>query len=530
MTADLEGYAEFDGAGGGQSDDDDDIARFERQCAERARAEGLDMDAMEDDHRSDEEDEQKKKVRLVTGTGAPPRGDDEWRRKCELLQDKLARREADLAQVRADLDLLRSDGLGPSDPQTELKQRLLDLTKKNRRLQVTTESQKVRLQQLEAEVRKPKEEAKKMAEELVMQNAAALMGDGGNVEDWKKKYLAASNQLQQARHEGQEMRVQVQKQKKVLIKELGSEENIEKALSVADDPNAIQWKGRASQIAQLQRQLKDLKTSGGGAAPGELAQEPSPAPVASATASAVANKAVAQAAEKRREEFERLQEETERLRTEAAEVKKKRDAMKSRISHLESQLRELKSHAQFLLRKSDDDDSLVAALQQQLGRSGEQIHNCVSGGGEVTPLLEQLRQEKSELKMQLERQAQIVLQLRQKSLAASCENGSAPLGPKSVESTTSERQLVERIRYLEAENVKQSEQVRLLREQAGETPKRQGAGSPDFPDSSPRSRPSSRASSLGGAGPDSEQVLRQNDALKREIVRLRSQLGSRGNA
>lgn len=524
---DLEGYAEFDGAGG-QSDDDDDIARFERQCAERARAEGLDMDAREDEYCSDEEDEQRKKVRLVTGTGAPPRGDDEWRQKCELLQDKLARREADLAQVRADLDMLRSDGLGPNDPQTELKQRLMDLTKKNRRLQVTTESQKNRLQQLEAEVRKPKEEAKKMAEELVMQNAAALMGDGGNVEDWKKKYLAASNQLQQARHEGQEMRVQVQKQRKVLIKELGSEENIEKALSVADDPNAIQWKGRAAQIAQLQRQVKELKASGGGTAPGEVSQEPAPAPVALAP-NAAANKAVAQAAEKRREEFERLQEETEKLRTEAADVRKKRDAMKSRINHLESQLRELKSHAQFLLRKSDDDDGLVALLQQQLGRSGEQAGSGV-GGGEAAQLLEQLHQEKSELQTQLERQAQIVLQLRQKSLAASCENGSAPLGPKSVESTASERQLVERIRYLEAENTKQSEQVRLLREQTGETPKHQGAGSPEFPDSSPRSRPSSRASSLGGAGPDSEQVLRQNDALKREIVRLRSQLGSRGNA
>lgn len=32
--------------------------------------------------------------------------------------------------------MLRNDGLGPEDSQTALKQRLLDLTKKNRRLQV----------------------------------------------------------------------------------------------------------------------------------------------------------------------------------------------------------------------------------------------------------------------------------------------------------------------------------------------------------------------------------------------------------
>ena len=38
--------------------------------------------------------------------------------------------------MKADLEMLRNDGLGPEDSQTALKQRLLDLTKKNRRLQV----------------------------------------------------------------------------------------------------------------------------------------------------------------------------------------------------------------------------------------------------------------------------------------------------------------------------------------------------------------------------------------------------------
>ena len=42
----------------------------------------------------------------------------------------------DPVQVKGDLEMLRNDGLGAEDPQTALKQRLLDLTKKNRRLQV----------------------------------------------------------------------------------------------------------------------------------------------------------------------------------------------------------------------------------------------------------------------------------------------------------------------------------------------------------------------------------------------------------
>merc|ERR1712186_231217 len=88
-------------------------------------------------------------------------------------------------------------------------------------------------------------------------NNAAMLGDG--MEDWKKKYLVASNKLQETRHEMQDIRAQVHRQKKVLLKELGSEEQLEKALGAADDPHDLQWKGRASQVSQLQRQVRDLK-------------------------------------------------------------------------------------------------------------------------------------------------------------------------------------------------------------------------------------------------------------------------------
>ncbi len=82
-------------------------------------------------------------------------------------------------EVKGDLEMLRNDGLGPEDPQTALKQRLLDLTKKNRRLQVTVDGQRARLQQLEIEVKKPKEEAKKQAEEISCAMLSCLV-DGLN--------------------------------------------------------------------------------------------------------------------------------------------------------------------------------------------------------------------------------------------------------------------------------------------------------------------------------------------------------------
>eukprot|EP00438_Fugacium_kawagutii_P020136 Skav209758 [mRNA] locus=scaffold9:193654:194331:+ [translate_table: standard] len=123
---DIEGYGEF--PGGISEDEDDDIARFERQCAERARAEG----ALPDVGSDEEEEAQIKRKR---DGGGQPQDMNEWQEKCELLQERLGRREGELAQVKGDLEMLRNDGLGPDDPQTALKQRLLDLTKKNRRLQ-----------------------------------------------------------------------------------------------------------------------------------------------------------------------------------------------------------------------------------------------------------------------------------------------------------------------------------------------------------------------------------------------------------
>ncbi|CAK0829797.1 unnamed protein product, partial [Prorocentrum cordatum] len=85
----LEGGAELSG----QSDDGDDIARFERQCAARAKAEGLVASGYGDERegdKSDEEDEPDERLqraRLAAGTGPPPSGESEWQQRCSLLQE-----------------------------------------------------------------------------------------------------------------------------------------------------------------------------------------------------------------------------------------------------------------------------------------------------------------------------------------------------------------------------------------------------------------------------------------------------------
>jgi hypothetical protein len=461
---------DYDDSGG--DDDGDDIARFEKQCADRARAQGLLLTEDHHDQGGISDDEVPvHNDRASGGRGPAPRFapgvDSDMRQKCELLQEKLARKDAELAQVRNDLELVRSNDSGPSgDVGGELKQRLLDLTKKNRRLQVNQETQQTRIKQLEAELKAPREKAKKKADDAASAQMAAALGDG--LEDWKSKYLTASNKLQEVRHEAQDLRAQLHRHRKVLLKELGSEDALVTALQVVDDPDAAQWRGRAAQISQLQRQVKELKDQLRRANPDDDAVEAAAGgtPVQAARAkkfndAGVAEKeraGLAQAAEKRREEFNRLQEEADRLRSEQAEAKRKREALKSRNDLLETQIRELRAHVQTLVNKSTNDDELVQALRSQLARGPS---GAVAGGA-GSDEAEKLRREKAELQNQLERQAQIVLQLRQKSLAASCENGSMPIGP---DASTDKRSLIERVRYLEAENTKQNEQIRLYRGQ-----------------------------------------------------------------
>lgn len=462
-------------------DDDDDIARFERQCMERARAAGLptmqeEENANDDDAESDEDQgiPRSTATRMVQpgASSNVAEADVALQRKCQLLQDKLARREGELVQVRGDLEMLKAPATGPGDATSEMKQRLLDLTKKNRRLQVSAESQKSRIQQLEAELKKPREQARKHAEELAAQATAGVLGDGA--EDWKKKCLLASNKLQEARQEAQEHRAQIQRQRKVLLKELGSEDVVDRALAVADDPTDVQWRGRAAQITQLQRQVKELKEQmrkgtpedaeeAGSAVNGEMDTPQRPRRTRVEAPPERERAALVQAADRRREEFDRLQEEAERLRAEHAESKRKREALKSRTAVLEGQLRELKVHVQTLVGKSDNDTALVAALRRQL---------CLTDADEAGLVHEQsteeakaLRAQVAELQAQVERQAQTMQQQRQKSFASLCESGSQKLGPLGSSPSLA---VTERVRFLEAENARQAEHVRLLRSRLGE--------------------------------------------------------------
>jgi hypothetical protein len=72
----------------------------------------------------------------------------EWEKKCELLELRLVQRNDEIKKLKSEVELLQTDDAG-SGIITELKQKLLELTKRNRRITVTNETLKSKVKELE---------------------------------------------------------------------------------------------------------------------------------------------------------------------------------------------------------------------------------------------------------------------------------------------------------------------------------------------------------------------------------------------
>jgi chromosome segregation ATPase len=279
------------------------------------------------------------------------------------------------------------------------------------------------------------------------------------MEDYKQKYLEVSGRLHEMRQEMMTLKTKIQRQKKVLVKELGSEGDVEKAIATADDPHSTDWRGRAAQVSALSRQVKDLRqqlatrgeelrpvpeddavscttgvTSMTGAA-GAVSTRDDPA-------SSKARKHMSNMAEERRQQLERQAQELAAVKGEVESLRTKEQGARSRTQVLEGQMRELKANVQTLLAKGEHDDETIAALRKHNDQL--QTQGGGSRGGDVDS--ETVR----EMEEQIQRQSHIILQLRQKTLQQSVEDGQTSDDP------------ARRVRYLDAENRKLQEHVAML--------------------------------------------------------------------
>lgn len=328
----MEDYYEAYGAG----EEDDDIAEFEKRCFGDQHTNYLAGDREKDKgESSSEEDEQIQKAKALKA----PKTKDQWQDKIKIMEAKLSEKDQRIQQLQDDLKLVHTDAtqMTGEDIVSDLKAKLIELTKKNRRLQVTCETQKTQITTLE------RGSAKKPTQKEEM---TPSRDDDG----YKQKYLASSNKIQEIRHEVQELKSTIQKQRKILLKELGSQDEVEKAFACADDPFSLQWQGRAAQISKLERHIKEMK----GDEPKAATQEPPKR----------ALRVVGELADQRRQEFEEMKGRVSKLEDDNSQLKQHRDGFKSRSQHLEKTVRDLKMHVQVLIEKSDNDDKLLQNWQQ----------------------------------------------------------------------------------------------------------------------------------------------------------------------
>lgn len=419
---------------------------------------------------------------------------DAWRKRAEQLEVRLQAKERELAAAQEDAEVLQQDAAGDV-VHGDLKQRILELTKKNRALQTAVRSRDFKVQEAEQRVKKLEQARESMGAGLVLQQAAPELGN----EDYKKKYLEASNRMQEMRRELSQIKTTVQRQKKVLMKELGSEAELEKALSVADDPFATAWRGRAAQVSMLQRQVKDLREQD------EQRAAPTKREPRDDGAGALdepvpkANKKVSQMADERRAQLERQAAELEKAKGEAAEMRKKLDAARSRVQVLETQTRELKAGTQALLAKGEHDDETVRELREYVEALELRLEEVGDGGGE----------EVQELEEQVQRQSRIILQLRQKQLQPDQQ----------------------RPQHLEVENERLREQTKLLQQEVAAYSATQASDSLDG-----TGRPTSAESVMAlreqlARIQKGNQMLRQQVSSKEhECAELRAQLAATAQA
>ena len=155
-----------------------------------------------------------------------------------------------------------------------------------------------------------------------------------DIRELTRKYAAAVNGLQKCRSELDYAHRENAKMRKVLEREVGSTEGVAEALGVR---HSDKWRGRAEEIADLKRKLKQ-------------ASHVVP------TVSVVVDQ---------RRKIE-LEETIDLLHAELNETRKLKMALKCRNESLESQLQRMKQDLKILLEKDEVNDELIRELKLSL--------------------------------------------------------------------------------------------------------------------------------------------------------------------
>ncbi|KAG2450056.1 hypothetical protein HYH02_000160 [Chlamydomonas schloesseri] len=380
--------------------------------------------------------------------------------------------EAELRDRDSELQTLRD--IAQDQSQDVQAAKIIELSKKNRALNLALEREKQRASKLQEDLdtagstgrpasstgpasAAPPEAIEQIARSMVEQAAEAAEAAQKEAAMWKDKLSQTTNRIAQMEQKVFTLEAENKKLARALVREVGEEVPLARVL---DDSGASDWKGRREQIIALRDQVKQLKAAVG-QAPAESKQE------------AAAKGVIGKISKERNQEMERQGAELAATRGELEALRLKYDGAVSRRKILETELNNVKSKVAVILEKTQMDDKLIAALKAEvaaLKKAGGGSDRPGPAGRPAAPLpaddeelwreLGALRRRVAEQEEQIDRQEAIILALQQRASAGSTPTGGRPGsgGRAAGWDSAAEQQ----IRLLEVENGRLMELVNLM--------------------------------------------------------------------
>ncbi|KAL3142293.1 Coiled-coil domain-containing protein 13 [Trebouxia sp. C0009 RCD-2024] len=323
----------------------------------------------------------------------------------QQLQQLLQQKDVELLALQELSDA--AIGLKAQDVEAN---KVIELAKKNRSLNLALEREKQKAAGLSAELQKTKlmetvpqagttdpQSVEAVCRGIVQQAAAAAETAQKECAAWKSKYEAALDRCNQQEFKANLFKSERDKVSRALAKEVGDETPLSKVVEAGSE-----WRGRAQQISLLKAKVSELQQAQGMPAGTSMSM--------STRYDSEHRRALDSMKGDRQKEVEKLKTEAATSLASLQTMAQKLDKVSARKSILEQEVKNLRDKLSVLLDKSSTDDKLIATLQVEL-QNLQRVGKAAKHDADLDTMLQQMESLKRKYAEQVEqvaRQEQII--------------------------------------------------------------------------------------------------------------------------